>query len=300
MLCDVMDTDQITKAMTDISCIIHTAYGSKEVTVQGTKNMLDCAHRLGVRKFIHLSTTEVYGDVSGDIDETFPLQSTGSEYCDSKIEAEKLCWDYHSLGLPVTVIRPPIVFGPFGRTWTIELATKLQSGNWNVLNGYGDGICNLIYIEDLVSGIMLAIQNSNSVGEAINLSGPEVITWNEYFQGFNTALGLSPLKMKSTDRTKLHALYMEPIRNIAKIGVNYFGNQIRTIGKRYAPVKRVLRSVEKYIKTVPRLADLDLYGRDAIYVSTKAKDILGFTPNYSIEFGLELTARWLKHIGLLV
>lgn len=299
VLCDVMDKEQIAEAMTDITCVIHTAYGSKEVTVQGTKNMLDVALDLGIQRFIHISTTEVYGNVNGDIDESFPYQSTGTPYGDSKIEAEKLCWEYHDKGLPVTVIRPPIVYGPFGRTWTVELAGKLQSGNWNTLMEFGDGICNLIYVEDLVSGILLASRSESCAGEAFNLSGPESLTWNEYFQRYSCAIGMPSLETKSSDKTKIHALLMEPVRSMAKVGVEYFGTQIKTIGNKSALVKSLLKSAEKYIKTVPRLADLSLYSREAHYNATKAHEVLDFQPKFDVQRGLELTVQWLDHVGLI-
>lgn len=148
VLCDVLDKDQIREALDGVNCVIHCAYGSKEVTVQGTDNMLCAARSFGVERFIHLSTTEVYGNVEGKIDEAFPHQYTGNPYGDSKIDAEKLCWRYFEQGLPVIVIRPTIVYGPFGRTWTIELASKLKSGNWRIFKGHGDGLCNLVYIDD--------------------------------------------------------------------------------------------------------------------------------------------------------
>ena len=93
VLCDVMNTEQITQAMDGVNCIIHSAYGSMDVTIQGTKNMLDSALKLGIQRFIHLSTTEVYGNVTGKIDEMFPYQYTGNPYGDSKIEAEKAAKD---------------------------------------------------------------------------------------------------------------------------------------------------------------------------------------------------------------
>jgi nucleoside-diphosphate-sugar epimerase len=94
VLCDVMDRTQIAAAMNGVTCVIHCAKGSKEITIEGTRNMLDSALRSGVKRFVHLSTAEIYGDPAGEIDETFPYIYTGNTYGDSKIEAEKICWDY--------------------------------------------------------------------------------------------------------------------------------------------------------------------------------------------------------------
>jgi nucleoside-diphosphate-sugar epimerase len=299
VLCDVLDTEQITQAMTGVTCVIHCAKGSSEVIVQGTKNMLDVARRLEARRFVYLSTTEVYGNASREIDETFPYQYTGNPYGDSKIEAEKLCWEYHEKGLPVTVIRPSIVYGPFSKTWTVDLARKLQSGDWGIFKGYGEGTCNLVYITDLVSGILLAARHKGAAGEAFNLSGPEAITWNQYFQRFNAALGLPELKVIDPGTARLRATVMEPVRSSAKFALSHFEGPLRRISQRFRPARQVMQYVDKSIRATPRLADLSLYNRDALYLTTKARDILGYKPRFDVDAGLEMTVRWLEHVGLV-
>jgi nucleoside-diphosphate-sugar epimerase len=299
VLCDVMDPQQLREAMEGATHVVHCAYGSREVTVQGTRNVLEAAHRLGVERVVYLSTAEVYGNVAGEVDESFPYQLTGEAYTESKIEAERACWEYHEGGLPVTVIRPSIVYGPFGRTWTTELALKLQSGNWGAFEGHGEGFCNLIYVVDLVDGILLALRHEEAAGEAFNLCGPEVVSWNEYFSRFNDALGLPPLGKKGAGQMRLQTLFMEPVRRAAKLGVAQFGDQIRSVGKRSRLVKRLLKSAEHSLKTSPRLEDLPLYGRQARYSTAKAGAMLGFQPRFHLDDGLGLTVRWLEHVGVV-
>jgi nucleoside-diphosphate-sugar epimerase len=299
VLCDVMDVEQIAQAMAGVTCVIHCAYGSREVTVQGTKNMLDVARRIGVQRFVHISTTEVYGNPTGEIDETFPLQYTGNSYGDSKIEAEELCWEHYKQGLPVTVIRPSIVYGPFGRTWTIELAGKLQSGRWGILKGCGEGICNLVYVADLVSGILIAACHPSAVGEAFNLRGPETITWNQYFQRFNAVLRLPELQVRDPEEARRRAILMEPVRALGKFGLEHFQGPLKAISQRSRPIKGLLQSVEASIKTTPRSVELSLFNRQAHYVSTKAEKLLGYKPRFDVSSGLKLTVRWLDHVGLV-
>ena len=153
VLCDIMQPNQVAKAMEGVKAVVHCAYNdSREVIVQGTQNMLEAAQRSGVKRFVYLSTAEVYGtDVSGQIDEMFPYQYTGREYTDSKIEAEKLCWEFYGKGLPLTILRPSIVYGPFSKSWLVRMAQRLLSGKWGMFENYGDGNCNLVYVDDLVS-----------------------------------------------------------------------------------------------------------------------------------------------------
>jgi nucleoside-diphosphate-sugar epimerase len=297
--CDIMKPEQLNCVIAGVDNVVHCAYGSADVTVEGTRNILNASHQLGVERFVYMSTAEVYGNVNGVIDENFPYQYTGNSYVDSKIEAEKLCWQYYKRGLPVTIIRPSIVYGPFGRTWTIELARNLQSGNWGILDGHGDGICNLIYVLDLVDGILLTLQHEGAVGEAFNFNGVEQINWNEYFNKFNEALDLPKLAKKSSRATKIQTLLMEPVRRAAKFAKKNFESQIRSVAKKSRVVKSILKSAEQSLKTTPRLDTLSLYSRQAYYSAEKAQTMLGYFPRFNLEKGLDLSVRWLEHVSVI-
>lgn len=297
--CDVLDEGQIANAMNDADIVIHCAIGTRHVTVEGTKLMLDAALRRKLKRFVYISTAEVYGNVSGQVDETFPVTSMGSEYGDSKIEAEELCWQYYQKGVPLTVIRPPIVYGPFGDDFTAKIAQKLQSGNWGVFSGYGEGVCNLVYVSDLVSGIMLAAHHERAVGEAFNINGPEAISWNEYFQRFNAALDLRPLKLLSPGASRGRAIFMDPLRTSAKLVIKRYGAPIRTAYQRFREVRRIMQFLEASMRTTASANELTLYNRTAHYIDTKAREVLGYQPRYDIASGLALSVAWLRQLDLL-
>ena len=294
--CDVMSKEQIAQAMTGATMVIHCATGLQDVIIQGTKNMLEAALKLGVKRFVYLSTTEVYGNVSGEIDEQFPYQYTGSEYADSKIEAEKLCWKFYERGLPLTVIRPSIVYGPFSKDWTFRVARRLQSGNWGIFEGYGEGICNLVYVDDVVSGILLALRHQDAVGEAFNLNGPEMTTWNQYFQRLNTALGLPELKMINPSSSRLRAMIIKPIKSVAKFMLNYLENPLQKMGRRVGPIRKLMQFGEKSITSTAGLAELNSYNRKAVYLSSKAQQVLGYNPKFDVNAGLQPSVDWINHL----
>jgi nucleoside-diphosphate-sugar epimerase len=299
VLCDILEPYQIRQAVSGVSCVIHCAKGaSKESIVQGTRNMLSAAFDQGVKRFVYLSTAEVYGSPTGKIDETFSCQKTGDLYGDSKLEAEEVCWEYHAKGLPVTVIRPSIVYGPFSTTWSVEIARKLLSGNWGIFKGHGDGICNLIYVSDLVHAILIAADDEHAIGEAFNLNGSEMLTWNQYFQMFNTALGLPELRAIEPDGARLRATLIEPVRTWAKFVRNHFARPIKKVAASYRPAKQLMKYVEQTMKTSARLTDFSLFSRQAGYTATKAQELLGFKPSFDVETGLHLTVSWLAQVGL--
>jgi nucleoside-diphosphate-sugar epimerase len=297
--CDVMNKEQIAQALVGASVVVHCATGLRDVIVQGTRNMLEVASQLGIRRFIHMSTTEVYGNVSGEISEETPYQYTGSEYGDSKIEAEKLCWEFCREGLPVTVLRPPIVYGPFNKDWTVRMAHRLQSGSLGILEGYGEGNCNLVYVTDIVAAILLAIEHEHAVGQAFQVNGPELITWNQYFQRLNTALGLPALKTINPSGSSLRAAVLRPIKASARFALDHFEGPLQSIYERFRGARAIMQFTERSIKATPTFSDLSLYNRKAIYLSSKAQQMLGYHPKFGIDAGLEMSVRWLDHLGLV-
>ncbi|HSJ56168.1 MAG TPA: NAD-dependent epimerase/dehydratase family protein [Anaerolineae bacterium] len=298
VLADVMKPDQLAGAMEGVDRVVHTAYGSKRVTVEGTRNVLEAALNAGVQRLVYLSSAVVYGNAEGVVDEIFPTEKNGDEYTASKVEAEELCWEYADRGLPVTVIRPSIIYGPFGRMWTVDLASKLQSGNWGIFEGYGDGVCNMVYVGDLVEGILAAAHHPAATGEAFNLVGPDTVTWNDYFKRYNAALGLPELPTVNPGGARLRTRLMEPVRSTARFVRDHYEKPLRKLAYRFRPARMLMKSAETSLKTTPRWADLQLYNLDARYSGDKARTLIGYEPRVDLDRGLALTVGWLRQVGL--
>ena len=81
--CNVLDKEQINRAMAEVTQVVHCAIGSEEVTVRGTANIVEAAKKFGIKKLVHISTVSVYGDVTGTVDESAPYKYTGNSYGDS-------------------------------------------------------------------------------------------------------------------------------------------------------------------------------------------------------------------------
>lgn len=294
---DVLDKDQIKSAMHGATHVIHCASGDADVIVEGTRNMLNFAFNLGIQRFVQLSTTEVYGNVEGRVDESSSCQHTGNEYGDSKIEAEKLCLNFNARGLPVTIIRPPIVYGPFGTDWTADISQKLMAGSFGVFEQYGEGYCNLLYISDLVAGVLLAMKSSQAAGGVFHLNGPELITWNEYFRKFSLALNLTDMRQVSPMVARLRTKIATPARASAKFALKHLEEPLRKLYERSREARIVMQSVERSLRTVPTTEHLNLYSRKVQYDWNKARLTLGFEPQVDIDTGISFSVQWLRHLG---
>ncbi len=293
--CDVLDRGQVAAAMHGVSHVVHCAHGSTQVNIDGTRNVLLAAERQGVRRLVHLSTVAVYGDAEGALSEDSPTQSGVSEYGDSKLEAERLCREFGARGLPITILRPTIVYGPFSESWTVEFAVRLRAGRWMLPEQYCRGRCNLLYVDDLVTAVRLALQSEQAHGETFVINGPDDVTWNDYFHALNTAMGLPPLRAESTMASRLAASCMMPVRKSAKFALKRFKEPILALYKRSDLLKTIMRKAETRIRQTPTTNEFRLYSRNVSFPAAKAERLLGYRPAYPMAAGVALSVAWLKH-----
>ena len=291
---DLMNEIEIEKAMDGVDYIIHCAKGPGETNVKGTENLLKIASKKSLKRFVHLSTAEIYGFVSGNIDETAPFQYTGNDYNRTKIDAEKVCWTHIQAGVPVTIVRPAIVYGPFSNNWSVRFAKMFIAGSGRTYEKIGDGKCNLIYVDDLVGAILLMLDHENAVGQAFNINGSDVLTWNQYFTKYNVSMGLPPLKHLSYNEARIRTLGMQPVRTVGRIVKDHFMAQAKKLGDSFDVAKVLMKGTESTLKTVPSPEDLEMYSRGAIFTNSKAKELLKYTPATTIQEGINSTVTWLK------
>lgn len=296
---DLMKQDQIEKALEGVDEIIHCAKGNYQVTVEGTRNLLELAAQKKIKHIVYLSTTEVYGEATGEVDETAPLQYTGNEYNRMKIDAEKVCWEYIQKGVPITILRPSIVYGPFSNNWSVRFAQMFMRGEWGIYEKYGEGKCNLIFIDDLVRAIVLSLHKKEAIGQAFNVNGPEIITWNEYFRRFNQKLGLPELKKIKISEANLKTFMMIPVRFIGKIVKNYFLGTVKKVSEKFPVLKKLMLRIEHKLKITPVKDEFKLYTRETYFSYAKSKDFLKFVPKISIDEGLNITKDWINKNGYL-
>jgi len=154
-------------------------------------------------------------------------------------------------------------------------------------------------VADLVSGILLAARHERAVGEAFNLVGPETMTWNQYFQKFNAALSLPELRVIDPAKARLRAVVTDPIRSLGKFVLKHFGVPLRKLSQEYRQARELLQFADRTLKTIPRTSELSLYNRKALYLTAKARDMLGYKPAFDVDRGLDLSVRWLSNVGLV-
>lgn len=180
---DLKDIDAVRHAVEDMDIIFHLGsliaipYSyihpreTIETNVLGALNILTGARENGIEKFVHTSTSEVYGTAKYvPIDESHPLQGQ-SPYSASKIGADKIVESFYtSYNLPVAIIRPFNTFGPRQSARAViptiisEALTRKK-----IFLGSLHPTRDFTYIKDTIDGFIKVAESSKSVGEVINI-----------------------------------------------------------------------------------------------------------------------------------
>lgn len=274
---DVTDADAVHRAVNGCAIVIHCAAMQsgrakldeyRRVNVGGTLNLLRAARDADVRRFIHISTINVHGlPPPRDANADSPLCFAGDFYSVSKAEGERAAWQFareHNIAL--TVIRPGCTYGPRSQAWTLTPLERVQRGR-PVLVGDGRGICNAIYIDNLIDLILLAMKNDAAVGQAFIGTEGRGVTWREFYGAYAQMIGEKRLR-----------------------------GMPRWFALSVATAFELLAKFEGYPPRVAR-SSVNFYSHRVVFDIEKAKRLLGYAPKISFEEGMQLTRQWLMESG---
>jgi nucleoside-diphosphate-sugar epimerase len=325
---DITSHAAVDAAVAGCDYVFHCAYGSsgddpqrKSTTVCGTETVLDAARRHGCRRVVHVSTFSVYGDPpAGDVGETAPRRYTGNAYGDSKIDAEKTALAYCARGLSVAVVQPTIVYGPFASTWTVRPLYQLQDGGILLVNG-GEGTCNAVYVDDVVTAMLSAATVPAAHGEVFLISGAAPVTWREFFECYRDALGRGALIPVTPEQARAQYQAARPkglLADMTRVLKRETSRREVVIRPRLqgSAGGRVLLHAAEAAGLLPRAGAAvpapsaagpqPLHpSKVAMFASTarvridKARALLGFSPKFDVERGMALTTEWARWANLL-
>lgn len=211
---DATDAGQLGSALTGIDVVINCVAGSAATMTAGAHALWQAA---GAQprspRLLHMSSMAVYGAATGRVDETAPLLAQ-DPYGRGKIDCEAVLAAWPA---GCVVFRPGIVYGPGSRQWSIRIARWLEARRIGDLGAAGDGICNLVFVGDVVEALCAAVRSTSADGKVLNLAMPAAPTWNEYFISFARALRAVPVARISRRRLKLETKLLAPPLKIAEL-----------------------------------------------------------------------------------
>lgn len=271
---DLYSNDVLEKTIKDMDYVFHVAGVLKSKKKEGyekgnnlaTKNLIEITYKVkpDLKKFVHISSLAVCGPTPDEksIDEKY-IPKPITNYGITKYKAEQEVLKYRDR-LPVVIVRPPAVFGP--RDTEILVYFQTFSKGLNSVIGLKEKYLSLIYIEDLIDGIMLAAGKPNNSGEIYFVSSDKAYNWNDIGSITSKLLGKKAIKIK--------------IPHSVVFSVGYIAQFFSAFSKNAATL-----NVEKC---------KDITRERWVCSNQKAKDELGFREKHSLEESFAKTIEWYK------
>ena len=237
---DICDREAVAAAMAGHDMVVHFAAESHvdrsivdpdtfvRTNCLGTNVMCDVARNIGVERFLHISTDEVYGSIEeGSFIETDRL-GPRSPYSSSKAGSDLIALSYQeTYGLPVIVTRSSNNFGPFQFPEKVIplFVTNLLDGKKVPLYGDGLNIRDWIHVLDNCAGVDTVLRKG-TIGEIYNIGGGNETTNRELTSMVLSNMGVGEEMVEyvqdrlghdrrySVDCSKANALGWRPSRNL--------------------------------------------------------------------------------------
>ncbi len=188
---DIRDPQAVARSMAGADVVIHTAaalplYSPEDIystDVKGTRILLEQAQAYGVKRFIHISSTAVYGVPDHHpLYETDPVHGVGP-YGEAKVEAEAVCESFREKGMCVPILRPKSFVGP-ERLGVFAIFYEWASqGKHFPMIGSGNNRYQLLDVDDLCQVILACMTlDAAVVNSTFNVGAAEYTTMRQDYQ----------------------------------------------------------------------------------------------------------------------
>ncbi|HEY2016968.1 MAG TPA: D-arabinono-1,4-lactone oxidase, partial [Bryobacteraceae bacterium] len=241
-----------------------------EVNVEGTRRLARAAAANGCQRFIHLSSVAVYSGTTpdGDYTEDTALREDGdmAVYSLTKLRSEHALQEVaQGHGLEYAILRPTCVYGPHTKSYTLAPIEMILKG-LPVLLGDGQGLLDAVYVDDVVSALVLAAHSPHAACEVFNI-GHETVTCRDFYSYFGRML----------DR---------PVKHLPISVVN---GAIWVLDRIPGRLGASLQDLKKGARFLIRASQ-----NTRRYPSGKAANLLGYRPQFTLSMGMLETEVWSK------
>ncbi|VAW30950.1 UDP-glucose 4-epimerase [hydrothermal vent metagenome] len=274
---DITDRDSLRGLFDGVDWLIHAAGMLGQVGMpesnyfslheEGTDHVLAEAKQAGVQRILYVSSPGVLGPISGaPATEDAPF-APSNIYERSKAAAERVALTYAHDGLPLVIARPEFIYGPHD-LHVLGLFKAVRDGRFFTING-GQNSCHPTYIDDAVAGMLLALQKGKP-GEIYHITGPKPITFRKLGETIAAALTVPPPKINLPHWFAF----------LGASGLEFMG---------------------KLLNKQPSLSrsGVAFFSEDRRFSWQKAKEELGYSPQYSLQRGVAKTVAWYRENNLL-
>jgi dihydroflavonol-4-reductase len=240
-----------------------------QINTEAVEHLLAAAVHSGVRRFVHCSTVGVHGHISQPPATEETPYHPGDLYQESKLAGELIAQRYMREGhIGVTIFRPAAIYGPRDLRF-LKLFRAIQKQRFIML-GSGTVTYHLVYIEDLIDGIVTCGTHDQAIGQIYILGGETYVPLNQLVAMIAEELQVP----KPQIRIPLWPVY--GMGYVCEVLCKPFGIEPPLYRRR-----------------------IDFFKKSRAFDISKAKHELGFRPKVSLKEGLHRTAQWYIEQGYL-
>jgi nucleoside-diphosphate-sugar epimerase len=273
---------QQVQQLSDSDCVIHV---STETEISIIQTLLQACVEAQVKRFIHISSTAVYGDPapSGTITEDSPYLASLSPQTVNQQAIEQLILTAETGVMEVAVLQLGHVYGPGENSETARMLHQMKTMLIPIVRA-GIGYCNPIYIDDVVVAIQRACEAPDLDRQRFIIGSDHPITWREMLSSYQAILGEK-------------ALIQLPIEYSCnpQDSIPFFWWFLSSILKK-GKIKQMLNAIARslYGKSIkfPSAEEFRSLVSQPIFSNQKARDRLNFQPETSFATGIERTCQW--------
>jgi nucleoside-diphosphate-sugar epimerase len=271
--CNAANSAELTNALEGVDLVVNCVAGKPGTILATTKALCDAARRSPPRRIAHISSMAVYGGASGLVDETTRPEPPLNPYARARIECEAVMRQYVADGGDAVIIRPSCIFGPGSEPWAGRIARLLLSRRLGDLGALGDGLCNLVQVDDLVAIMIATFSAPDVVGETFNATAdwPRP-TWNDFLIRFARAIGATPVERISERKMQVEVKLLAPLLRGAALVAGPVG------AGRFVPDAMT----PSFVRTL----------RQRITVSADKTSAMLGTAHMPLDQAIDETARW--------
>lgn len=275
---DILNPDELIVPMRGVEGVFHLAamigtwrpmQDYYAVNVTGTENVCRAALDAGVGRLVHISSAMVYDMAMGRaVTENDLLEPLDEPYSLTKAQGDilvqRMIREEH---LPAVIIRAATMIGPGDHLNFGRMADRVRAGK-GIIIGSGNNAVPLVYVSDLVQGLLLALDSRQAAGKVYNIGNDQVLTQKVF---------LSTIAQGVAVKTpRLHVPYS------LLYAAAYAAERIATFSNNRIPPFLTRHGVK-------------LYGADNRLSIVKARRELGYTPKVSLIEAVRMTCDWYQH-----
>jgi 2-alkyl-3-oxoalkanoate reductase len=309
---NAFDQEALQIAFQGCDVVVHAVAGDIKTILGTLSPVYQAAQKVGVRRLVYLSSGAVHGQTPRPgTDERSALSDRQVlPYNNAKVRAERALSKLRSRGdVELVILRPGIVFGPRS-SWVINFADALLAGQASLLN-HGEGICNSLYVDNLVHAIYLAATQPAVDREVFLLGDQECVTWAEIYHPIAMALEYELADLpegvvseQDTEQTLSWFERLEPIRVSTPVQgiLSIVPHRFRVAA--YCAYETIFQPSRDSMPILPDHAQPVISREMAMLYScqyklphSKATRLLGYQPPVSFPEAVRRTVAWLAFAG---